>query len=141
MGATDESFDAFMSRRFGTHFARRFGSSLVHGIYAADSRKLSMRATFGQVWDAEERGSGSVVKGVLRGMGAKDKLLESRFELGDIRDIMKGTSVFTFRRGIETISRALEHSLRNNPRVEIRTGESVRSIHTLGVTDSIAVSS
>ncbi|KAF8594777.1 Protoporphyrinogen oxidase [Ceratobasidium sp. AG-I] len=138
-GATDESFDSFMSRRFGPEFARRFGSSLIHGIYAADSRKLSVRATFGQVWDAEERGSGSVVKGVLRGMHNKDKAPQSDFELGDIQKIMKGVSVFTFREGMQSISRALEHSLRKNPRVEIRTGEAVRSIQVSDVAGSVMV--
>jgi len=32
--------------RFGETFARGFGSVLVHGIYATDSRKLSVRAAF-----------------------------------------------------------------------------------------------
>ncbi|KAG9102644.1 oxygen-dependent protoporphyrinogen oxidase [Ceratobasidium sp. 370] len=126
---TDESFDAFISRRFGTDFARRFGSSLVHGIYAADSRKLSMRAAFGQVWDAEIAGGGSVVRGVLRGSGrAAPNASKEEFELGSMLDVMKGVSVFRFRDGIESITRSLESALQSDPRIEIRTEENVRSI-------------
>lgn len=139
-GVTDESFDSFMSRRFGAEFARRFGSSLIHGIYAADSRKLSMRATFGQVWDAEDRGSGSVVRGVFKGMANRTKSPTNDFELEDMQKIMKGVSVFTFRQGMESLSRALENSLRKNSRVEIRTGETVGSIQASDVTDSVTVS-
>jgi hypothetical protein len=39
---SDESVDAFFTRRFGATFARTLGSALVHGIYAADSRELSV---------------------------------------------------------------------------------------------------
>ncbi|KAG8737439.1 oxygen-dependent protoporphyrinogen oxidase [Ceratobasidium sp. 414] len=128
-GETDESFDAFISRRFGTDFARRFGSSLVHGVYAADSRRLSMRAAFGQIWDAEIAGGGSVVKGVLRGSGrATSNAKKEEFELGNMSNIMKGVSVFRFRDGIESIIHSLESTIQNDARIEIRTGENIRSI-------------
>jgi oxygen-dependent protoporphyrinogen oxidase len=53
-------------RRFGEPFARTFGSAMVHGIYAADSRILSVRAAFPTLWDAEEKGGGSIIRGLLR---------------------------------------------------------------------------
>jgi oxygen-dependent protoporphyrinogen oxidase len=140
-GVTDESFDAFIARRFGPEFARRFGSSLVHGIYATDSRKLSMRAAFGQVWDAEAAGGGSVVKGVLKGFGRKSKADTSEFELGHMLDVMKGISVYTFRDGIETISHTLGSSLRKSPRVEIRTEENVQTVRPSDGTNGVKVSS
>ena len=42
----DESVDEFLTRHFGIDFAQLFGSALIHGIYAADTRMLSVRATF-----------------------------------------------------------------------------------------------
>ena len=33
------------------------------GVYAADARKLSVRAAFPTLWEMEERGRGSVVRG------------------------------------------------------------------------------
>ncbi|KAG9124363.1 oxygen-dependent protoporphyrinogen oxidase [Ceratobasidium sp. 392] len=128
--ATDESFDGFISRRFGADFARRFGSSLIHGIYAADSRKLSMRAAFGQVWDAETNGGGSVVRGMLWGSKRKHGSDVEGLQLGRMKEIMKGVSVYTFRNGMESVSRALGTALQTNPRVEIRTGEDILNIRT-----------
>ncbi|CUA74704.1 protoporphyrinogen oxidase [Rhizoctonia solani] len=124
---TDESFDEFISRRFGSEFARRFGSSLIHGIYAADSRKLSIRATFGQIWDAEDRGGGSVVKGILRGMNPSSHS-GINYELGSLETTMKGISVYTFKGGMEMIVQSLQNSLRDDPRIEIRLGDCVRAV-------------
>ncbi|KAH7339268.1 hypothetical protein B0J17DRAFT_694571 [Rhizoctonia solani] len=124
---SDESFDDFISRRFGSEFARRFGSSLIHGIYAADSRKLSVRATFGQVWEAEARGGGSVLKGIFRGMTRKSAI-ETDHELGRLVDLMKGVSVYTFKGGMEKIVQSLERALRSDPRIEIRVNDSIRAV-------------
>ncbi|CAE6351817.1 unnamed protein product [Rhizoctonia solani] len=126
LGLTDESFDEFISRRFGSEFARRFGSSLIHGIYAADSRKLSMRATFGSVWEAEDRGRGSVIRGMFRGMTGTSHL-GNEYELGGLRETMKGISVYTFKGGMEKVVQSLEGSLRNDPRIEVRVGDSVHA--------------
>ncbi|CAE6470478.1 hypothetical protein ACGC1H_007320 [Rhizoctonia solani] len=124
---TDESFDQFISRRFGSEFARRFGSSLIHGIYAADSRKLSIRATFGQIWEAEDWGAGSVVKGILRGTPPQSHF-GAHYDLGRLKETMKGVSVYTFRGGMEKIVQSLENSLRNDPRIEIHAGNCIRAI-------------
>lgn len=62
----DETFYSFLSRRFGDAFANKFGSALVHGIYATDSRRLSIRAAFPSLWKFEEKGRGRVVMGVLK---------------------------------------------------------------------------
>ncbi|ELU36621.1 protoporphyrinogen oxidase [Rhizoctonia solani AG-1 IA] len=126
LGLTDESFDQFISRRFGSEFARRFGSSLIHGIYAADSRKLSIRAAFASVWDAEDRGGGSVIRGILRGT-IRPSHLESEYELGRTPEIMKGVSVYTFKGGMGRVVQSLEGWLRNDPRVEVRAGSSVHA--------------
>jgi oxygen-dependent protoporphyrinogen oxidase len=119
----DESFDAFMTRRFGEPFARTFGSALVHGIYAADSRKLSVRAAFPSLWTAEERGRGSVVRGMLRPSAAT--LSEKRdYDLGGIPRLLKGASVYSFRDGMQTLTDALEHYLSKqaNVRIHCNTG-------------------
>ncbi|KAG8752453.1 oxygen-dependent protoporphyrinogen oxidase [Ceratobasidium sp. 428] len=138
-GVTDESFDEFISRRFGADFARRFGSSLIHGIYAADSRKLSMRAAFGPVWEAEMDGGGSVVRGFLWKSRGKKSSLGSELELGRMLDIMKGVSVYTFRNGMESVSRALNTALQTSPQIEIRTEEDIRSIRLSEDSENLVV--
>jgi len=121
----DESVDAFLTRRFGESFARVFGSALVHGIYAADSRELSVRAAFPSLWDAETKGNGSVLLGMFKGGGTKD---EGAYELGDMVDRMKGVSVLSFKEGIEALPRALERHLATKENVEILKGTAVSSL-------------
>jgi oxygen-dependent protoporphyrinogen oxidase len=86
-----------------------------------------MRAAFGSVWEAEERGRGSVVGGILRGATGPPHL-ETEYELGRIREAMQGISVYGFKGGMEKIVRSLEGSLRNDPRIEVRVGDSVHAV-------------
>ncbi|KAL0572821.1 oxygen-dependent protoporphyrinogen oxidase [Marasmius crinis-equi] len=118
-GIEDESFDDFMSRRFGASFARMFGSALVHGIYAADSRKLSIRAAFPSLWEAEERGRGSVVRGMLVPSKASSSLDD--YDTGDVPEMMSGAPVFSFKDGMSTITNSLVRYLEGQPNVRIIT--------------------
>jgi protoporphyrinogen/coproporphyrinogen III oxidase len=59
----DESIADFVSRRFGAEAAERIASPLLGGIYAGDVRELSLRATFPQLLDLEQR-FGSVILGL-----------------------------------------------------------------------------
>lgn len=125
-GVTDESVDSFMTRRFGKEFARTFGSAMVHGIYAADSRELSIRAAFPTVWRAEERGGGSVVRGFLRksegGLGKHD------YDMGEVAKTMEDVSVFSFKDGMRTVTDALVRELRQNPNVHLQSGVGVTAL-------------
>ncbi|KAH7913111.1 hypothetical protein BJ138DRAFT_1082263 [Hygrophoropsis aurantiaca] len=134
---TDESVDSFLTRRFGEKFASIFGSALVHGIYAADSRKLSVRTAFPTLWDAEERGRGSVVAGFLRSTKPK---IETECELGDIPDIMKGVSVYSFKNGTGTLTEALVRELRKTPNVKMYGGVSVRGLRANSISKRFEVS-
>ncbi|PPQ97630.1 hypothetical protein CVT26_002537 [Gymnopilus dilepis] len=116
-GATDESVDSLFSRRFGETFARTFGSALVHGIYATDSRKLSVRAAFPSIWEAEGHGRGSIVRGFL--MPNKRKTLDSGYALGRTTELMRNASVYSFRNGMESLTKALEESLMSSDNVTI----------------------
>ncbi|KAF8899235.1 hypothetical protein BD779DRAFT_1690697 [Infundibulicybe gibba] len=124
--ATDESLDSFMTRRFGESFSRTFGSALVHGIYASDSRNLSIRAAFPTVWEAEEKGWGSVIRGLfLPGKsGSPDD-----YVLGDTLRLMDGVSVYSFKDGMETLTRALEKSISSKSNIRILKSTPVQSIH------------
>ncbi|KAG7448718.1 Protoporphyrinogen oxidase [Guyanagaster necrorhizus] len=124
-GSQDESFDSFMTRRFGKDLARTLGSALVHGIYAADSRKLSVRAAFPLLWEAEERGWGSVILGLLRSSQEEDL---ADYEMGDIPRNMNGVSVFSFRNGMSTLTDALKNYLVQQPNVKILSDTPVTSL-------------
>lgn len=59
----DESVGAFVARRFGQEAAERIANPLLGGIYAGDVSELSLRATFPQLSDLEQR-YGSVILGL-----------------------------------------------------------------------------
>jgi len=117
-GAHDESVDSFLSRRFGDTFARIFGSALVHGIYATDSRTLSVRAAFPILWEAEERGWGSVVRGfLLPGRRTSDD--ENTYDLGRTLELMHEVSVYSFKNGMQSLTNALETRMLATKNVDI----------------------
>jgi protoporphyrinogen oxidase len=137
--------DSFLSRRFGDAFARTLGSALVHGIYAADSRVLSVRAAFPVLRESEARGKGSVLWGELGppawfGVGgrrkAQVKAEAEEEEEGEGVDreweahFRTSAALFSFREGMETLVRALVEALRGFPNVTLRCGAVVRGIDT-----------
>ncbi|KDQ09663.1 hypothetical protein BOTBODRAFT_116965 [Botryobasidium botryosum FD-172 SS1] len=130
---TDESVHAFVSRRFGEEFARVFVSALVHGIYGADSRLLSVRSAFSSLWEAEERGWGSVVRGFARSAlsPASKRTASTEYHIGEMENMMKDISIYAFRGGMETLPRAIYDWLKSRPNVDIHTGVDVRSLTPL----------
>lgn len=126
----DETVDAFFTRRFGPEFARLFASALVHGIYATDSRKLSLRAAYPMLWNAEAYGGGSVVWGALKPKPKRPVDNSSSYELGSsLPGLMKDAAVYSFKDGLSTLSDALAEVLRSRGNVEIRTGDPVSSVN------------
>jgi oxygen-dependent protoporphyrinogen oxidase len=125
----DESVDSFLRRRFGPGIATVFGSSLVHGIYASDSRRTSMKAAFGNVWKGEGK-DGSVVRSFLKkalfGVGKGD--LENGYELGEVEEKLKDVSVFSFEDGIATLPRAIEGWLKRRQNARVRTTVGAHSL-------------
>uniref|UniRef100_A0A673MDE9 Protoporphyrinogen oxidase n=1 Tax=Sinocyclocheilus rhinocerous TaxID=307959 RepID=A0A673MDE9_9TELE len=64
----DESVHAFVSRRMGSELADIAIDSLCRGVFAGDSRQLSVRSCFPPLYEAE-RSRGSIVLGMLMGSG------------------------------------------------------------------------
>lgn len=116
----DESVDAFIRRRFGPYIAEHMLSAVVHGIYAADSRQLSVRSAFPYLWEAERR-RGSVVKAMLLGLGPKTALEERKAgeeaeaweQLGPLAERMrKGVSVWGLEGGLGKLAWKLRDTLK-----------------------------
>ena len=140
----DESVDSFFSRRFGDAFARTLGSALIHGIYAADSRRLSLLATFPQLRASETRGNGSVIWGELGppawwwmnafNNNAKSQSQEEEEKWEGIREwetrFGRTAALFSFKEGMETLVRALVEALRRFPNVVLWNGTAV---HRIGI--------
>jgi oxygen-dependent protoporphyrinogen oxidase len=92
-----ESVAAFTRRKFSPELLDKLVAPFVSGIYAGDPEKLSLRAAFPQVFEAE-RTAGSIVRGMTR--AAKSQ-----------KGAKQRPTLQTFRDGNETLIRALARSL------------------------------
>jgi len=59
----DESVASFIRRRFGQEALERAGQAMIAGIYTSDPEKLSLRSTFPQFLEMEQK-FGSVIRGL-----------------------------------------------------------------------------
>lgn len=68
----DESVAAFVRRKFSEELLDKLVGPFVSGIYAGDAERLSLRAAFPQLHEAE-RTAGSIVRGMIRAAKSKTK--------------------------------------------------------------------
>src|ERR1700687_1611595 len=61
----DESIAAFVRRKFGEEPLDRLVAPFVSGIYAGDPERISLRAAFPQVYEAE-KSAASIIRGMMR---------------------------------------------------------------------------
>lgn len=124
----DESVDSFITRRFGPGVAEML-SAMIHGIYAASSKDLSVRSGMGMLWDAESK-RGSVVMGMLRGYktsaekAAEQKDWEALGALGKEREKW---SLYGLRGGLGVITHGLLERIRNRG-VELRLQQRIDQV-------------
>src|SRR6476646_9759244 len=105
----DESVAAFIRRKFTAELLDKLVGPFVSGIYAGDAEKLSLRAAFPQLHEAE-RTSSSIIRGMLR--AAKSK-----------KDPKHKPALQSFREGNETFMRALAAKLAPALRTEVSVTE------------------
>src|SRR5215469_11653735 len=104
----DESVAAFIRRKFSDTLLDRLVGPFVSGIYAGDPEKLSLRAAFPLLYEAE-KASGSIVRGVFKAMkqrgAARGRTPQQPREKATLQ---------TFRDGMETLIGALAGRLGEN---------------------------
>jgi protoporphyrinogen oxidase len=142
----DESIGSFLRRRFSTPMADNIVSAVLHGIYAGDINKLSVKTLMPSMWNLEGE-HGSVIRGAAHNMWHKrtnmtrtdydllkrlDKYWHDKNgamlpEVEKLNQII-GSSIYTFRAGLEQLPRALVEELEAAPNVTIRRGVRVRAI-------------
>ncbi|KAH8155131.1 uncharacterized protein LAJ45_00140 [Morchella importuna] len=120
----DESVGSFLTRRFNKSLANNLASAVLHGIYAGDVDQLSAKSLFPGLWRSEEI-HGSLMRGVF-GKGEEtldDQVVRAELHKDNqgICSNMSSASVYTFKKGIETLSLALTKELEANPNVTIKT--------------------
>ena len=97
----DESIAAFVRRKFGDQLLDRLVGPFVSGIYAGDPERLSLRAAFPQLYEAE-KSAGSVIRGMMR--AAKSRT-------GPGKEPRERSSLLSFRDGNQTLVHALAENL------------------------------
>lgn len=113
----DESIAAFVRRKFGDQLLDRLVGPFVSGIYAGDPERLSLRAAFPQLYEAE-KSAGSVIRGMMR--TAKSR-----------KGPRERPSLLSFRDGNETLAHALAAKLGSKLRLGTEAlGIAIRREHT-----------
>jgi protoporphyrinogen/coproporphyrinogen III oxidase len=100
----DESIAAFVRRKFGEQLLDRLVAPFVSGIYAGDPERISLRAAFPQLYEAE-KSEGSVIRGMVRAAKTRKGPRERPTLLG-------------FRGGNETLVRVLAEKIGSRLRLD-----------------------
>uniref|UniRef100_A0A4W4FIJ1 Protoporphyrinogen oxidase n=1 Tax=Electrophorus electricus TaxID=8005 RepID=A0A4W4FIJ1_ELEEL len=121
----DECVHAFVSRRLGSELADIAIDSVCRGVFAGDSRQLSVRSCFHSLYSAEQAW-GSVLLGMLMGklMGSGE-LVPS--ELAQ-RAQKERWAQWSLRRGMQALPETLHEVLRGKERVEVHQNTPVKSL-------------
>src|SRR5262249_29594476 len=109
----DESVADFVLRKFTPELLDLLVAPFVTGIYAGNPWKLSLRAAFPQIYEAENS-SGSVLRGMRRAAKAKDGSRQR-------------PTVSSFRKGNESLIRALANSISPSLICNARVSQIARS--------------
>ncbi|KAH8814953.1 protoporphyrinogen oxidase-like protein [Xylogone sp. PMI_703] len=135
----DESIASFLSRRLGSSApVDNIISAVIHGIYAGDIYRLSAASLMPDQY-AREGMYGSftsaighyIRQGQTASVLSKDHTLlnEMLSKLGlDMKTRIQHASVYSFKKGISTLSKALESSIRANPNVTIELGQKIQRL-------------
>jgi protoporphyrinogen/coproporphyrinogen III oxidase len=105
----DESVAAFVRRKFSPELLDKLVGPFVSGIYAGDPEKLSLRAAFPLLYEAEQT-AGSIIRGMIRAAKSKD-------------GPKKRPTLQSFREGNETLIKALAGNLGPALRTQVSVAE------------------
>lgn len=102
----DESIYAFVSRRLSPQVAEDLFDPFTTGIFAGDIRQLSAQACFPFLTGLEQKHGG-----LIRGMWAQRKKKKEEEGSPFVQKMLK-TSLFSFRKGMQTLTDALQDRLK-----------------------------
>ncbi|MEW9700153.1 protoporphyrinogen oxidase [Paenibacillus sp. SI8] len=121
-GTADESLGHFLERRLGKEVLERIVEPLLAGIYAGDTFKLSLKATFPQ-FQAMEQNHRSLILGMI----ASRKT--STDETAHVPAAVRSSAFVTFKKGLQTLVNGLVNALED---VDMRTDTGVVSVREFG---------
>jgi oxygen-dependent protoporphyrinogen oxidase len=113
----DESIHDFIVRRFGENVASRLIDPLVAGIYAGDSKKLSVKSCFADLANMEKN-NGSILRAVF----SKSKSQADPLKELELWKALAPLPMYSFKNGISTLSNALSRKIIDSGvNVQLRT--------------------
>lgn len=136
----DESVGAFFSRRVSKELVDRAISGVLHGIYAGDAYQLSAKSLFPEAWYGEKETT-SVILGLVK---TKEMQLvkQEDFDMfiylaeramsmapdkqGGLDAKLRSSSVFTLKRGLQSLTERMESLLKMAENVTFKTDTPVR---------------
>lgn len=118
----DESLGDFLERRMGKEMLDHVVEPLLAGIYAGDTYKLSLQATFPQFQHAEQQ-AGSLILGMME----NQKKAKASAPPQDIPSEARSSAFLTFTGGLQVLIGKLEQTLRSQKHVELRENCGVSS--------------
>jgi oxygen-dependent protoporphyrinogen oxidase len=113
----DESLGGFLERRLGKEVLENIAEPLLAGIYAGDTHKLSLQATFPQFQAAEQK-FGSLIRGIVANKNNAAPVINAPIQA-------KNSMFLSYRNGLQTVIDALIDSLSD---VQLWTGQTAASI-------------
>lgn len=102
----DESIDEFAKRKFGSEIAKIFFDPLTSGIYAGNSRGLSLKSCFPILYELEQE-----YDSILKGMILKKRKID---EMSTFVQQTKKHPLFSFKNGMQTLTSALSQQLHSH---------------------------
>ena len=102
----EESVGGFVARRLGRQVEQTFVSPFISGIYAGDSSKLSINATFPTLVEFEELG-GSILIGAIKSMRRRKQQTPQK------KRPRRRPTLVSFKKGIESFPNSIAEQLPN----------------------------
>lgn len=157
----DESVGEFFSRRVNKRMVDQVLSGVLHGIYAGDAYQLSAKSLMPELWYGEKEHT-SIIQGMTafkeqelmreddmdlvvylahRAMAlhsGKDKAIRAQ---ADLETKLNNASVFTLKRGLQSMTERMESLLNMAENVTFKTGTPVSSLKYDQETQKIEVHS
>lgn len=145
----DESVGSFLARRYSPALADNIASAVLHGIYAGDVYKLSVKSLLPLLWFFEEQ-YGSIARGIWKSFISKSlpmleqdavlmkELMAKPILTSKLHDL-RGASVYTFKRGIGELADQLEVKLKEASNVDVKMEMSIGKIEHDGRSRGVKV--
>jgi oxygen-dependent protoporphyrinogen oxidase len=118
--STDESLGHFLERRLGKEVVSHIAEPLLAGIYAGDTRTLSLQATFPQFGEVEKK-----YRSLILGMLASKKKAP---QPSGIPEIAKNSMFITYKQGLSTLVETLVDKL-EQAQVSLKTNQHVTRVN------------